>query len=153
MTPAVADARLIELPRITSESGSLTPVQGGVEIPFEIARVFYLYDIPAGAHRGGHAHHALEEVIVAVMGSITVELDDGRERRTVDLRQPDVGLYVPPMLWAELVDFASGSIAVVLASVGFDERDHIRDHGDYVELVGGAVTPPGGRAAARSAHG
>jgi hypothetical protein len=128
-------ARLLPLTRITSESGSLTPVQRGDDFPFEIARVFYLYDIPAGAHRGGHAHRALEQVVVAVMGSITVELDDGRDRTTVDLRQPDVGLYVPPMLWSELVDFASGSIAVVLASIAFDESEYIRDHAEYVREV------------------
>lgn len=135
MTPPVGAARLLELPRIDTESGSLTPVHGGIEVPFDIARVFYLYDIPAGAHRGGHAHRVLDEVIVAVMGSISVAVDDGRERRTVDLRQPNVGLYVPPMLWAELVDFASGSIAVVLASAPFDEADYIRDHAEYVRLV------------------
>ena len=110
-------------------------MHGGIEVPFDIARVFYLYDIPAGAHRGGHAHRVLEEVIVAVMGSISVAVDDGRERRTVDLRQPNVGLYIPPMLWAELVDFASGSIAVVLASAPFDEADYVRDHAEYVRLV------------------
>jgi hypothetical protein len=129
-------ARLLQLPRITSESGSLTPVQRGDGFPFEIARVFYLYDIPAGAHRGGHAHRVLEQVVVAVMGSITVELDDGRERRTIDLRQPDIGLYVPQMLWSELVDFASGSIAVVLASIAFDEGEYVRDHDEYLRLVG-----------------
>jgi hypothetical protein len=75
-------------------------------------------------------------VIVAVMGSITVELDDGRERQTVDLRQPDIGLYVPAMLWSELVDFASGSIAVVLASIVFEEAEYVRDHAEYLRLVG-----------------
>lgn len=135
MTEFLGGARLLQLPRITSESGSLTAVELGEGVPFEIARVFYLYDIPAGAHRGGHAHRVLEEVIVAVMGSITVELDDGRERHTVDLRQPDVGLYVPTMLWAELVDFASGSIAVVLASIPFDEAEYVRDHDEYLRLV------------------
>ena len=135
MTELLGGARLLQLPRITSESGSLTPVEPGEGFPFEIARVFYLYDIPAGAHRGGHAHCVLEEVIVAVMGSITVVLDDGRERQTVDLRQPDMGLYVPTMLWSELVDFASGSIAVVLASIHFDESEYVRDHDEFMRLV------------------
>jgi WxcM-like, C-terminal len=135
VTPSVSEARLLELPRIETESGWLTPVHGGTEVPFDIARVFYLYDIPAGAHRGGHAHRVLEQVVVAVMGSISVELDDGREKRTVDLRQPDVGLHIPPMLWSELVDFASGSIAVVLASVRFDEEEYVRDHAEYLTLV------------------
>jgi WxcM-like, C-terminal len=127
-------ARLLPLPSIASESGRLTPVERGV-LPFEIERVFYLYDIPAGAHRGGHAHRALEQVVVAVMGSITVELDDGTRCETVDLRQPDVGLYVPPRVWSELADFASGSIAVVLASTLFDESDYIRDREEYRRTV------------------
>jgi WxcM-like, C-terminal len=129
-------ARLLQFERITSESGFLTPVHGGAEIPFEIARVFYLYDIPSGAHRGGHAHRELEQVVVALMGAITVELYDGHTREAVDLRQPDVGLYVPPMLWSELVDFASGSIAVVLASASFDESEYIRDDAEYARLAG-----------------
>lgn len=135
MTDLLGGARLHPLPRMSSESGSLTPVQHGDGCPFEIARVFYLYDIPAGAHRGGHAHRVLEQLVVAVMGSITVQLDNGRERQTVDLRQPDLGLYVPPMLWSELVDFASGSIAVVLASIPFDESEYVREHDEYVRMV------------------
>ncbi len=135
MTPSLDDARLIELPRIQSESGFITPVQAHVEIPFDLARVFFLYDIPAGANRGGHAHRRLEQVIVAAMGAITVELDDGSGRRTVELRQPNVGLYVPAMLWSELVDFASGSIAVVLASLPYEEEEYVRDHDEYRRLV------------------
>jgi len=133
--PSVDDARLLELPRIASESGFITPVQGRIEIPFDIARVFFLYDIPAGAHRGGHAHLEVEQVIVAAMGAISVELDDGRERRAVELRQPHVGLYVPSMVWSELVDFASGSIAVVLASLPYDEKEYVRDRAEYRRLV------------------
>ena len=134
--PTAGEARLLELPRIASESGFITPVQAGIEIPFDIARVFFLYDIPAGAHRGGHAHREVEQVIVAAMGAITVELDDGGERRTVELRQPNVGLYIPSMLWSELVDFASGSIAVVLASLPYEEEEYVRDHAEYLRLVG-----------------
>ena len=129
------DARCIELPRIESESGLITRVQANVEIPFEIARVFFLYDIPAGAHRGGHAHGHLEQVIVATMGAITIELDDGTQRRTVELRQPHVGLYVPSMLWSKLADFASGSIAVVLASLPYDPDEYVRDPDEYRRLV------------------
>ena len=131
----VSDARFLELPRIASESGFITPVQAQIEIPFDIARVFFLYDIPAGAHRGGHAHRDVEQVIVAAMGAISVELDDGRERRAVELRQPNVGLYVPSMLWSELIDFASGSIAVVLASLPYDEDEYVRDRAEYRRLV------------------
>jgi hypothetical protein len=134
---ATLDAcRTIELPRIESESGTLTPVHGGREVPFEIARVFFLYDVVADAERGGHAHRLLEQVIVAAMGSFRVALDDGRERRTVELRQPHVGLYVPTMMWSQLVDFASGSICVVLASRHYDESEYIRDYAAYQRSVG-----------------
>jgi WxcM-like, C-terminal len=134
---AVLDAcRTIELPKIESESGAITPVHGAREIPFEIARVYFLYDVVADAERGGHAHRLLEQVMVAAMGAFRVVLDDGSERRTVELRQPNVGLYVPTMVWSQLVDFASGSICVVLASRHFDESEYVRDYADYRRIVG-----------------
>jgi WxcM-like, C-terminal len=136
VTTALDGCRTIQLPKIESESGAITPVHGGGEIPFDIARVFFLYDVVADAERGGHAHRLLEQVIVAAMGSFRVVLDDGRDRTTVDLRQPHVGLYVPTMVWSQLVDFASGSICVVLASRHFDESEYIRDYGDYRRTVG-----------------
>jgi hypothetical protein len=136
VSAALDACRTIELPRIESESGAITPVHGAREVPFEIARVFFLYDVVADAERGGHAHRLLEQVIVAAMGSFRVLLDDGRKRRTVELRQPHVGLYVPTMVWSQLVDFASGSICVVLASRHYDESEYIRDYGDYRRTVG-----------------
>jgi hypothetical protein len=120
--------RTIELPRIESESGALTPVNGGVEVPFEIERVYYIYDVVAGAKRGGHAHRENEQVWVAAMGAFRAVLDDGRDRLSIDLRQPHVGLYIPTMIWADLVDFASGTICVVLASQHYDESEYIRDY-------------------------
>jgi hypothetical protein len=136
VSAALDSCRTIELPRIESESGALTPVHGASEVPFEIARVFFLYDIVADAERGGHAHRLLEQVIVAAMGSFRVVLDDGHERRTVELRQPHVGLYVPTMVWSQLVDFASGSICVVLASRPYDESEYIREYGAYRRTAG-----------------
>lgn len=134
---AVLDAcRTIELPRISSASGDITPVAGGQEIPFEIERLFFMYDIVAGAERGGHAHRELEQVYVAAMGSFRAMLDDGRERRSVELRQPNVGLYIPTMVWTDLVDFASGTICVVLASRRYDESEYIRSYDEYLEAVG-----------------
>jgi hypothetical protein len=130
--------RVIELPRIESVAGAITPVEGNAEIPFALERVFFIYDVVAGAERGGHAHRLLEQVYVAVMGSFRVVLDDGRERRSVDLRQPNVGLYVPTMVWSELVDFASGTIAVVLASRAYDESEYIRDYAEFKRVAGGA---------------
>jgi WxcM-like, C-terminal len=135
MSSPLDACRTIELPRIESFAGAITPVEGESEVPFALERVFFLYDVVAGAERGGHAHKLLEQVYVAIMGSFTVVLDDGRERRSVDLRQPHVGLYVPTMVWSELVDFAAGTIAVVLASREYDESEYIRDYGEFVELA------------------
>lgn len=128
--------RTLELPKIESTSGAITPVHGRGEIPFEIERVYFLYDVVAGAERGGHAHRELERVCVAAMGSFRAILDDGRERRSYDLRQPHVGLYIPPMVWIEMVDFASGTICVVLASRLYDESDYIRDYDDFRRAAG-----------------
>ena len=125
----------IELPRIESESGAVTPVHGGDEVPFGIERVFFLYDVVAGAVRGGHAHRELEQVWVAAMGSFRAVLDDGRERRSVELRQPHVGLYIPTMVWTELVDFASGTVCVVLASQPYDESEYVRDYDEFRRLA------------------
>jgi hypothetical protein len=135
MESALAACRTIDLPRIESESGAITPVEGGAEVPFDIARVFFLYDVVAGAERGGHAHRKLEQVWVAAMGSFRAVLDDGAERRTVELRQPHVGLYIPTMVWTELVDFASGTVCVVLASHPYDESEYIRDYAAFKRAV------------------
>jgi WxcM-like protein len=128
--------RTIELPRIASPSGAITAVEGAAQIPFAIQRVFFLYDIIGGAERGGHAHRLLEQVYVVVIGGCRVILDDGRDRRSVELRSPHVGLYVPTMIWTELVDFASGTIAVVLASRHYEEAEYIRDYESYRRSVG-----------------
>ena len=130
----VDDCRLVELPRISAPEGSITPVEGGSTIPFEIARVYYLYDVVGGASRGGHAHRELEQLFVAAMGGFTVVLDDGRERREVHLNRAYMGLYVPRMIWRELVDFSSGGVCVVLASLPYDESDYIRDHDEFLSV-------------------
>ena len=136
MSGPLAACRTIELPRIESESGAITAVNGGSEVPFDIERVFFLYDVVAGAERGGHAHRELEQVWVAAMGSFRAVLDDGSERMTVDLRQPHVGLYIPPMVWTELVDFASGTICVVLASQPYRESEYERDYATFRRQAG-----------------
>jgi hypothetical protein len=127
----VAGCQVVELPRIERPEGNLTPVEGGVTIPFLIARVYYIYDLVGGAERGGHAHRALEQVIVAAMGGFTVILDDGQRRREVELNRAYRGLYVPRMVWRELVNFTSGAVCVVLASLPFDEHDYIREYEEY----------------------
>jgi hypothetical protein len=135
MGAALEACRTLELPRIESASGAITPVEGGAEVPFDIERVFFLYDVVAGAERGGHAHTRLEQVWVAAMGSFRAVLDDGSARRTVELRQPHVGLYIPTMVWADLVDFASGTVGVVLASRPYEEEEYVRDYDEFRRLV------------------
>lgn len=130
----VADCRLVELPKHFRPEGSITPVEGGGQIvPFEIARVFYLYDVVGGAVRGGHAHKELEQFIVAVMGGFTVSLWDGDSRREVELNRAYIGLYVPPRIWMDLVNFSSGAVSVVLASAEYEEADYIRDPDAFAE--------------------
>ena len=126
------DCRVIDFPKITRPEGNLTPVHGNGEVPFEIARVFYLYDIPGGESRGGHAHKGLEQLIVSVMGSFSVELDDGRRRKSVRLNRAYYGLFVPRMIWRELVDFSSGAICMVFASRPYEEGEYIRSYDEFL---------------------
>lgn len=128
----IADCRLLNLPKIAMPQGNITPIEGAITVPFDIARVFYLYDIPVDSSRGGHAHKKLEQVILCIMGSFDVIVDDGTDRRTVTLRRADEGLYVPSLLWAELVNFSSGAICVTLASMPYEEADYLRDYNEFV---------------------
>ena len=125
------ECRVIELPRIQDARGNLTFVEGGQHIPFDIKRLYYLYDVPGGESRGGHAHKALQQLIIAMSGSFDVVLDDGFKRRTVSLRRSFVGLYVPTMVWRELVDFSSGAVCSVLASEYYDASDYYRDYDEF----------------------
>jgi hypothetical protein len=130
---SVDDCRLVELPRVARREGSITPIEGGVDVPFPVARVYYLYDTPGGAARGGHAHRELEQLIVAVMGSFRVALRDGTGERVVELNRAYHGLYLPRMIWRELDSFSSGGICVVLASQPYEERDYIRGYDEYLQ--------------------
>lgn len=132
----VADCALIPLPRHHHAEGNLTCVYPGVHVPFPVRRVFYLYDIPAGASRGAHAHKECHQFIVAASGSFEVTLDDGRERRVVTLNRPFQGLHVPPGVWASEGGFSSGSICLVLASHPYCEGDYIRSYDDFLRYVG-----------------
>jgi dTDP-4-dehydrorhamnose 3,5-epimerase-like enzyme len=128
----VNDCKVIELPRIHDPRGNLTFVEGSHHVPFDIKRVYYLYDVPGGAERGGHAHKQLEQLIVAMSGSFDVVLDDGYEKRRVHLNRSYNGLYVPRMIWRELDNFSSGSVCMVLASNYYDPTDYYRDHVDFL---------------------
>jgi GT2 family glycosyltransferase len=122
---------VIELPRITDARGNLTFVEGGSHLPFDIQRVYYLYDVPGGEARGGHAHRRLESLVIAASGSFEVVLDDGHERRSFFLNRSWHGVYIPPMTWRELHDFSSGSVCLVLASRPYEEDDYLRDYDSF----------------------
>ena len=126
------DCRIIELPTIHRREGNLTPVEGGRQIPFEIARVYYLYDVPGGASRGGHAHRELQQFLVSVMGAFDVVLDDGRRRKRVRLDRASYGLYLPRLIWRELEGFSSGAVCTVLASLPYAAGDYIRDRDEFL---------------------
>lgn len=129
---SLADCKLVELPKISDVRGNLTFIEGGRHVPFDIKRVYYLYDVPGGAERGGHAHKALHQLIVAMSGSFDVVLDDGREKKRFHLNRSYYGLYICPMIWRELDNFSSGSVSMVLASELYDEDDYYRDYQLFV---------------------
>jgi dTDP-4-dehydrorhamnose 3,5-epimerase-like enzyme len=128
---SVHDCKLLELPVIHNPQGNLTFVEGQRHVPFQIERVYYMYDVPGGATRGGHAHRALEQVIIAMSGSFEVVLDDGVDQKNVTLNRSYVGLYLPPMIWRELVNFSAGSVCMALASKYYDEADYYRDYEQF----------------------
>ena len=127
---------IVELPKISDPRGNLTYVEGSHHIPFDIQRVYYTYDVPGGAERGGHAHKGLKQLIIAMSGSFDVLLDDGREKKRIHLNRSYNGLYVCPMIWRELNNFSSGSVCMVLASNRYNEEDYYRDYGKYLAAQG-----------------
>lgn len=130
-----SEGRIIDLPKIFDPRGNLTVAEGMANVPFDIRRVYWVYDVPGGEHRGGHAHKQCREFIVAVSGSFTVTLDDGRERQPFLLNHPYQGLMVETNIWRTLDDFSSGAVCLVLASEPFDEEDYIREYPDYIKYL------------------
>lgn len=128
MSFPLESCRIIELPKITDPRGNLTFLEENKHIPFEIKRVFYIYDIPTGQSRGAHAHHTLHQFIICLSGSLNVNLDDGNSKKTIHLNRPWQGLYIPPMIWGSETDFDTGTIYVVLASDFYNESDYYRDY-------------------------
>lgn len=134
MEYSIDACQMLNLPKITDTRGNLTFVEGGNQIPFDIQRVYYLYDVPGGAERGGHAHKALHQLIIAMSGSFDVVLDDGKNKKRVHMNRSYNGLYVCPMIWRELDNFSSGAVLMVLASNKYDEEDYYRDYTDFMRV-------------------
>ena len=129
------DLKIIQLPKIPDHRGNLTFIEENVHVPFSIQRVYYLYDVPAGEVRGGHAHRELQQFIIAASGSFDILVDDGCKRKTYNLNRPYYGLYIPTMIWRELLNFSSGAICLVLASMPYVESDYYRDYDEFKKDV------------------
>lgn len=129
---SINDCLLIPLPKINTEAGSITAINGLIELPFEIKRVYYLYDVPGGINRGGHAHKELQQLIVAASGSFDLIINDGKQKMMFNLNRPFCGVLMPSGLWRELTNFSSGSICLVLASHEYDECDYIRNYQEFL---------------------
>lgn len=127
------NCRLIDLPKISDPRGNLTFVEGGRHVPFPIARVYYLYDVPGGSERGGHAHYRLCQLLIAISGSFDVVLDDGQNQQRYHLNSASKGLYIGPMVWRTLDTFSSGGVCLVMASEFYDETEYIRNFDDFVK--------------------
>lgn len=132
---SVHNCELIDLPKIHNRAGNITPVHGNDDVPFDIKRIYYLYDMPGGESRGGHAHKNLKQLIVAASGSFEVVLNDGKESKRFYLNHPYYGLLIVPGIWRELVNFSSGSICLVLASEKYVEEDYLRNYQDYLDFI------------------
>jgi hypothetical protein len=132
---AVGGVRLLEFPIVPERRGNLTFIEGNRHIPFEIRRVYYLYDIPGGVERAGHAHRALEQVVIAMSGSFDVRVDDGRTAEVVTLNRSYHGLFIPRLVWRELENFSSGAVCLALASLPYNEDDYFRDYEEFRAAV------------------
>ncbi len=132
---SISDCKLIDLPKIHDPRGNLTFIEAGRHVPFEIKRVYYLYDVPGGATRAGHAHKQLHQLIIAMSGSFDITLDDGYEKQTYHLNRSYFGLYICPMMWRDIDNFSSGSVCMALASEHYDEADYYREYETFIQAV------------------
>lgn len=131
----ISDCKTIDLPKIADPRGNLTFIEAGRHVPFDIQRVFYLYDVPGGADRGGHALKQCHQFLIAMSGSFDVILDDGSEKKRIQLNRSYYGLYLPPMIWREMDNFSSGSVCLVLASERYSEADYYRDYTSFINAL------------------
>jgi uncharacterized RmlC-like cupin family protein len=122
-----------KLPKTSFREGNITVIENSINIPFEVSRVFYLYDIPGGESRGAHAHKECHQFLIAASGAFEIHLDDGKTQKTIQLNQPYMGLHIPPGIWAAEINFSSGVICLVLASHNYNEEDYIRDYRNFVK--------------------
>lgn len=130
----VNDVKLVELPKYLDQRGNLSFVQNNAQIPFEIKRTYWIYDVPGGEARGGHAYKETEEFVIAISGAFDVTVDDGKEKKTFSLNRSYYGLYIPKGLWREIENFSTNSFALEFASTPFNEDDYVRDYNDYLKL-------------------
>ncbi len=128
-------ARILDLPQIHDPRGDLTFIEGGAHVPFDIARVYYLYNVPVDAERGGHAHKELEQIVFALSGSFRMKIDDGTKKTEYWLRDPRKGLYISRMVWREMDAFSQGAVCMVLASHRYDEADYYRNYSSFIDAV------------------
>ena len=129
----IEHCKLVDLPRITDPRGNLTFVEADRHIPFQIRRVYYLYDVPGGAERGAHGHKGLQQLVIAMSGSFDIHLDDGFGKKTIHMNRSYYGLYISPMIWREIDNFSSGAVCMVLASEYYDEKDYYRDYDQFIK--------------------
>ena len=125
---SIYNCSILQLPKIHNRAGNITALENNIHLPFDVKRVYYLYDVPAGEERGGHAHRELQQIVVAASGAFDVLLNDGTNKKIVHLDRPFIGLHIVPGIWRELLNFSSGAVCLVLASHKYDEKDYIRDY-------------------------
>lgn len=132
----INECKIIDLRKISDPRGNLTPIEGGVDIPFDVKRIYYLYDVPSGESRGAHAHKELRQLIIAANGSFTITLDDGTNKKSFTLNRPYQGLLIVPGIWRDLDDFSSGAVLLCLASEHYMTEDYIRDYNEFLKHKG-----------------
>ena len=132
---SIDNCRIIDLPKIADPRGNLSVIEGGSHIPFDIKRVYYLYDVPGGSSRAGHGHSELQQLIVAISGSFDVNVDDGSQRKKFQLNRSYYGLYIPKRMWREVENFSSGGVCLVLASTLYDPSDYYHDYDAFVRFT------------------
>ena len=130
---SIYNCSILQLPKIHNRAGNITALENNIHLPFDVRRVYYLYDVPAGEERGGHAHRELQQIVVAASGAFDVLLNDGVNKKIVHLDRPFIGLHIVPSIWRELLNFSAGAVCLVLASHTFDEKDYIRDYPNFLE--------------------